>query len=54
MQSGEVDIDEKIFDGPNPMFDYFNALLMVGLAEGESAVKKSVRYQLGYGQADTM
>lgn len=40
MQSGEVDLDGKIFDGPNPMFDYFNALLMIGLEEGKTATKK--------------
>ena len=40
MQSGEVSLDENLFDGPNPMFDYFNAVMMLGLVDGESVVKK--------------
>lgn len=40
MQSGEIDLEEKLFDGPNPMFDYFNAVVMLGLTDGESVVRK--------------
>ncbi len=40
MQSGEVNLEENLFDGPNPMFDYFNAVMMLGLLDGESVVKK--------------
>jgi hypothetical protein len=40
IQSGEVNLEENLFDGPNPMFDYFNAVMMLGLVDGESIVKK--------------
>lgn len=40
MQSGEINLEENLFDGPNPMFDYFNAVMMLGLLDGESVVKK--------------